>query len=350
MPGKIFITLLLVLGLLSAAAQAKGGRQQDQIILLNDAASAVEDSYPQLSKRLAQYAAQEEKEWEAQNVKGTPKPAAPMTAKAKAEEQGEIKNIKEAARDIAGTYPLIAKALDRMADDLMVQGLESGMQEADFLSIYPFIKTRDFRHKGPDDWLTYNEPLGDPYDRLITFHFHGGKMAGWKFDDRPEVVKEYLEENCFYRPPSLTYLAVKDVLERMPYKDFLSATRRARPMLFTEFYNEGTARFASSSEYILTKDDPPCCSEGFTIIKLGMSLGLAKTPGPIEGVVAHEIAHRVLNTIRKGNVNCDAERAANRLIIKWGFAKEFKEASQLFGQKKGDPAGCQEVPHKTNVK
>ena len=60
-------------------------------------------------------------------------------------------------------------------------------------------------------------------------------------------------------------------------------------------------------------------------------------------MVAHEMAHRVLEHIRKGNVNCDAERQSNALIKKWGFKKEFKEASGLFGQKKGDPAACQEV-------
>jgi len=166
--------------------------------------------------------------------------------------------------------------------------------------------------------------------------------------DRPEVIREYLAEFCFYQEPSLIYQAIKDVLLRMPYKDFLNVTNRQRPILFTEFYDSGTARFASSSEFMVAKDAPPCCQEGFTIIKLGMGLGLAKTPGPIEGVVAHEIAHRVLDSIRKGNVNCDAERAANHLIIKWGFKKEFKEASRLFGQKKGDPAACQESAKKNS--
>jgi hypothetical protein len=231
-------------------------------------------------------------------------------------------------------------------DEVVIPGVFKGMQEGDLLKIYPQDHLRNFRHDGPNDWLTYNQPLNDPFHNIVTFYFFNDKLESWKLNDRPEVVKEYLGEFCFYQDPSLIYQAVRNVLLRMPYEDFLSATNRQRPMLFTEFYTEGTARFASSSEFIMSKDDPPCCKEGFTIIKLGMSLGLAKTPGPIEGVVAHEIAHRVLDTIRKGNVNCDAERAANRLIKKWGFREEFKEASHLFGQKKGDPAGCQEVSHK----
>ena len=219
------------------------------------------------------------------------------------------------------------------------------MSEADFLQIYPQKLLRNFRHDGPNDWLSYNDPVNNSFHGVVTYYFQNGKLMYWRLNDRAEIVKEYLAEFCFYQDPSIIYKAVRNVLLRMPYKDFLSATRRDRPMLFTEFYDAGTARFASSSEFVVTDNDPPCCKEGFTIVKLGMGLGLAKTPEPIEGVVAHEIAHRVLDTIRKGNANCDGERAANRLIKKWGFKKEFKEASQLFGQKKGDPAGCQEVKH-----
>ena len=166
--------------------------------------------------------------------------------------------------------------------------------------------------------------------------------------ERSEAIKEYLNEFCFYQDPDVIYRAIKDVLLRMPYKDFLNVTNRQRPVIFTEFYNEGTARFASSSEFMVAPNAPACCREGFTLIKLGMSLGLSRTPGPIEGVVAHELAHRVLDHIRKGNVNCDAERASNALIKKWGFKKEFKEASKLFGQKKGDPAACQERSSSTS--
>ena len=47
---------------------------------------------------------------------------------------------------------------------------------------------------------------------------------------------------------------------------------------------------------------------GLLLVKLGLSLGISQTQEPIEAVVAHELAHRVLDHIRKGNVNCDAER------------------------------------------
>ncbi len=226
-------------------------------------------------------------------------------------------------------------------------GAYVGMSEGDFLSLYPQQKLRAFRHEGPQEWLSYNEPLDDPWHHVVTFYFRNLKLAQWKMDDRAEVAKEYLTEFSFYQDPNVIYKAVYAVLTGMPYQDFLSVTRRERPMLFTEFYLEGTARFASSSEFALSSDDPPCCKEGFTIVKLGMSLGASKDPGPIEGVVAHEIAHRVLDSIRQGHTDCDAERRANALIVRWGFKKEFKAASRLFGQKKGDPAGCQETPHKS---
>jgi len=237
-------------------------------------------------------------------------------------------------------------ALASPKDDAGIHGVFIGMPQDDLLKLYPKNSLRDLRHEGSEDWLTYNKPLDDPFHQAVTFYFKDQKLVQWKLNDRPEMIKEYLGEFSFYQAPSLTYQAIRDVLLRMPYKDFLYVTDRQRPVLFTEFYDSGTARFASSSEFIVTKDDPPCCTGGFTIIKLGMGLGLAKTPGPIEGVVAHEIAHRVLEHIKNGDVSCDAERASNALIKKWGFKKEFKEASELFGQKKGDPAACQEVSHK----
>lgn len=165
-------------------------------------------------------------------------------------------------------------------------------------------------------------------------------FAAEKGNDRARAVEQYLNEFCSLQGFPVIYTAIKDVLQRIPDEDFLKITDRRRPVLFTEFYDSGTARFASSQEFIVSKDDRPCCQEGFTIIKLGLGLGKSKTPGPIEGVVAHELAHRVLDHIRQGHVDCDAERAANALVKQWGFAKEFKEAGKMFGQRKGDPAAC----------
>ena len=160
--------------------------------------------------------------------------------------------------------------------------------------------------------------------------------------DRKQVMDQYLSEFCSLQGFPKIFTAIQDVLMRMPYKDFLIVTNRQRPVIFMEVYDSGTARFASSQELIIDKKDEPCCREGFTVIKLGLGLDGAKDSVPIKGVVAHELAHRVLDHIRKGYVNCDAERQANRLIKKWGFGKEFLEASRVFGQRKGDPAGCQE--------
>ena len=47
---------------------AKADDDQSNIVLLNDAASALEDSSPDLSKRLTQFADHKEKEWEAKNA------------------------------------------------------------------------------------------------------------------------------------------------------------------------------------------------------------------------------------------------------------------------------------------
>ncbi len=161
--------------------------------------------------------------------------------------------------------------------------------------------------------------------------------------NRPTMIKDYLSEFCSIDQSSLIYKAIVKVMMKMPYKDFLYITNRQRPIIFVDYYDSGTARFAGSQEFLVGPNDPPCCKEGFTLIKLGQGLGIAKTSEAIEGVVAHEIAHRVLEHIKSGKINCSAEREANQLIKSWGFTKEFDEAKKLFGSKKGDPAGCQEA-------
>ena len=52
----------------------------------------------------------------------------------------------------------------------------------------------------------------------------------------------------------------------------------------------------------------------------------------IAGVVAHEIAHRVLDHGMSDVRNSAVEREANRLVIEWGFENEFRMAQEQFGE------------------
>ena len=98
-------------------SQAKGGDDQNQIILLNDSAAALEDSNPGLSKSLTKFADEKEKEWEDKNAnkKG---PQRPITDKNIPQWQYRIKLLKAAALALQPTYPLIAQGLNKMANDI----------------------------------------------------------------------------------------------------------------------------------------------------------------------------------------------------------------------------------------
>ena len=108
MRGKFILTaVVFVLVFDPGVSQAKGGNEQAQIILLNDAAAALEDSNPGLSKSLTKFADKKEKEWE---HKSADKNTLPL--------QEQIKLLKAAALAIQPTYPLIAKSLLKMAKDI----------------------------------------------------------------------------------------------------------------------------------------------------------------------------------------------------------------------------------------
>ncbi len=222
------------------------------------------------------------------------------------------------------------------------KGISVGISEQKLFKVYPFKTARTYRQEGKDQWVTFNEPARGVTLNLITFHLSQGVVESWAKDDRDEVITEYLGEFCSLQGFPKIYTAIKDVLKKIPYKDFLNVTSRRRPVIFVEVYDSGTARFASSQEMIISQQEPPCCQEGFTLMKLGLGLDGGKSSTEIEGVVAHELAHRVLDHIINGNVDCNAEREANALIKKWGFGEEFKAASAAFGQRKGDPVSCQE--------
>jgi len=98
-------------------AQAKNGDEQDQIILLNDSAAALEDSDPQLSKSLTKFADQKEKEWEDANANKAALPT-PVTEKELPRIKAQIKDLKAAALVMKPNYPLIVKGLNKMAQDL----------------------------------------------------------------------------------------------------------------------------------------------------------------------------------------------------------------------------------------
>ena len=98
-------------------SQAKGGDDQDQVILLNDSAAALEDSNPGLSKSLTKFADEKEKEWEDKNANKNG-PQRLITDQNIPQLQYRIKLLKAAALAIGPIYPLIAQGLNKMANDI----------------------------------------------------------------------------------------------------------------------------------------------------------------------------------------------------------------------------------------
>ncbi len=105
-------------------SQAKGGDDQNQIILLNDSAAALEDSNPGLSKSLTKFADEKEKEWEYKNA-NKDAPPTPVTDKNIKQSRERIKLLRAAALAIQPAYPLIAKSLRKMAKDFS-ETIENG--------------------------------------------------------------------------------------------------------------------------------------------------------------------------------------------------------------------------------
>jgi hypothetical protein len=113
----IFMAVLFALVFNPGVSQAKGGDDQNQIILLNDSAAALEDSNPGLAKSLAKFADEKEKEWEdkSANKNGSQRP---IIDKNILRMQYRIKLLKAAALALGPTYPLIAQGLNKMANDI----------------------------------------------------------------------------------------------------------------------------------------------------------------------------------------------------------------------------------------
>jgi len=214
-----------------------------------------------------------------------------------------------------------------------------GMSKPEFADYYSKDDARTYRTDINEEWITFDHAEGN-LPAMITFHIKDNKVAGWKVNDRNEVVKEYLGEYCsqaFIQSSPKIYTAIQNALRRLPLNVFLSVTDRARPVLFTEFHSSGMGRFANSSEIYSFEDDAPSMMAGLTIIKLNMELEEAPDSTAIEGVILHELAHRYLKhaqTRTNRNV-CDQEREANRLVKSWGADEEFARAQEVFGGKGG---------------
>ncbi len=217
-----------------------------------------------------------------------------------------------------------------------IHNISVGMSKKLFVKFYPKTKARTYRQDKDEEWLTFNHPLKASAKNVVTFHIQDNKVQDWQINNRAEVVNEYLSEfssMAFKTAFPVIDEAIRDVLERMPFEDFLKITNRRRPVLFTEVFDSGTAQFANSSEIISLPDDAPAFQDGLTIIKLSTGLASKENNAAIKGVIAHEIAHRVLEHVKNGKRTCAAEREANTLIKQWGFANEYEKASQAFGQK-----------------
>ena len=108
--GALFVNPGLIL--------AKNSDGQYQIILLNDAASALEEQNPALSKSLTRAADQKEKEWEIKNASKGTALVAPLTKKDLPQLQSQLEIFTRAALAVKSDYPLIASGLEKMVKDL----------------------------------------------------------------------------------------------------------------------------------------------------------------------------------------------------------------------------------------
>ena len=115
---KLFATLMTFVILFNPSILwAKGGDEQDQIVLLNDSASALEDVNPGLSKILTKLANEKEIDWENKNANKNVLASVDNDKNSK-QFKDQIKLLRSAAMAIQPTYPLIAKGLDQMAKDM----------------------------------------------------------------------------------------------------------------------------------------------------------------------------------------------------------------------------------------
>jgi hypothetical protein len=91
-------------------------------------------------------------------------------------------------------------------------------------------------------------------------------------------------------------------------------------------------KWANSAGIFVEPNDPPTFTKGIWIVKLNTQMNEVNSVEAIEGVVLHELAHKVLEH-QGGTFNPEIEREANRLVKKWGFERQFLKAKEFFGAK-----------------
>ncbi len=229
-------------------------------------------------------------------------------------------------------------------DSLVVKGDFHNLSREDLLEHFSKDNLRSYTFAGNEESMTFNDASGHDH-RALTFYLKNNTVSHWQMDDREEMAKQYLNEfasgNIFQSYPKIAN-ALLNVLQKMPYDAYLQITERSRPILFIDYYTGGIAKYAGSLEFTMRETDPPTFMNGFWIIRLGDGLNEANDIKSIEGVIAHEIAHRVLENLKNTNSHpCEREIDANALVKEWGFSEEFQKASDEFGAKNETDSPCQ---------
>jgi hypothetical protein len=212
------------------------------------------------------------------------------------------------------------------------------MTREELLSVYPEQDKLTYRLEPGKEWITFLDKEEGSPGEIITFRLVEGKVEGWGVDGRAEFIREYLGEfasGYYQNGNSLTRKAILNVLTSIPWKDVLVLTNRRRPVVFVENHSDGPGRIANSTDMRSFKGDPPTCTEGLWIVKLSTELEGAGSVDEIESIVAHEMAHYLLDNGRR--ISADPagtgkyEREAAGLVEKWGFADEMQKARARFG-------------------
>ncbi|MCA9401133.1 MAG: hypothetical protein KC713_05865 [Candidatus Omnitrophica bacterium] len=241
----------------------------------------------------------------------------------------------------------ILNAPRRVKDDVAAEpqanySLPMGLPEEELFRILPREQARTLRKHGEESFMTYF--YGPAQDQFLTVHIKNGVLYNWALNARSEIVDEFASEfipGGLIRGYPKTFEAIRNVLNKLPEEPFKKVIDRGRPVIFLDVASGGIARYANAIDFYFRPGDPAAFEKGFYLIKLGEELEEADDVQQIEGIIAHELTHHVLDHLR-GPVDCDTEREANRLVKKWGFEEELKKASERFGAKKPEDSPCYE--------